>query len=88
MLPDGERGGEMILLMPTNKGTAIVELDVIIRVLPLNEQLESPPDEHDAPVVVNYPGKVIFIWLNDDPDIEPISKFKLVVLNNYVDENE
>ena len=51
----------MILLMPTNKGTAIVELDVIIRVLPLNEQLESPPDEHDAPVVVNYPGKVIFI---------------------------
>ena len=61
MLPDGERGGEMILLMPTNKGTAIVELDVIIRVLPLNEQLESPPDEHDAPVVVNYPGKVIFI---------------------------
>jgi len=51
----------MILLMPTNKGTAIVELDVIIRVLPLNEQLESPPDEHDAPVVVNYPGNVIFI---------------------------
>ena len=54
------------------RGSDIVVLDVMVRVLPLKAQLTPEGREHDVPETVNYVGKVNLREVKDEPEAADI----------------
>jgi hypothetical protein len=53
MLEEGEKDGEIRLLMTAIRGREIVVAEVIVRVLPFSAQVSPEGSEHEAAEVTN-----------------------------------